>query len=64
MFKLICGKCGSVNVLEQSEKKKLGKEGANIIYGKGVQRKCTECDNEDFVIFKTWVGKDKSRTDN
>jgi predicted nucleic-acid-binding Zn-ribbon protein len=63
MFKLICGKCGSINVLEKSEEKILAGDGANIIHGKGVQRKCIECDNEDFVIFKTWVDKEKTRTD-
>jgi hypothetical protein len=63
MFKLVCGKCGSVNVLEKSGEKVLNRKGANLIYAKGIQRKCTECDNEDFIIFKTWAIKEKTRAD-
>ena len=33
-------------------------EQAELIRGEGIQRKCTECDNEDFVIFRTWVQKE------
>lgn len=55
MFKLTCGKCGSINVLEKSGHNILGREGNHIIYGEGIQRKCTECDNEDFSIFRTWI---------
>ena len=58
MFKLICGKCGSINVLEKSGDNILEQKSDSVIYGKGIHRKCTECDNEDFVIFKTWVQKD------
>ncbi|HYF82502.1 MAG TPA: hypothetical protein VEB00_05695 [Clostridia bacterium] len=55
MFKLTCGKCGSIYILEKSGRNILGREGDSIIYGEGIQRKCTECDNEDFTIFRTWV---------
>lgn len=53
-FKLICCNCGSENVLEKSCRDRLGCEGAVTVYGEGIQRKCTDCGNEDFAIFKTW----------
>lgn len=58
-FKSICCKCGSNNILEKSGQKMLDWIGDSAIYGEGIQRKCTECDNESFVIFKTWVQKKK-----
>lgn len=57
MFKVVCGKCGSVYVLEKSSENILDSKGNRVIRGEGIQRKCIECDNEDFVIFKTWVQK-------
>lgn len=56
-FKLICCKCGSDKILEKSSENKLDWEGDSTIYGYGIQRKCTECDNEDFVIHRTWGRK-------
>lgn len=53
----------SVNVLEKSGEKVLLRKGAYLIYAKGIQRKCTECDNEDFITFKTWAIKEKERAD-
>jgi hypothetical protein len=58
MFKLTCGKCGSINVLEKSGRNILDRECDRVIYGEGIQRKCTECDNEDFIIFRTWRQKE------
>jgi len=58
MFKLTCGKCGSINVLEKSGHNILDGKSDEVIYGEGIQRKCTECDNEDFTIIRTWVRKD------
>ncbi|MHB1391692.1 MAG: hypothetical protein ACYCYE_01175 [Clostridia bacterium] len=58
MFRLVCGKCGSVYVLEKSSENILDRNGDKVIRGEGIQRKCTECDNEDLVIFKTWMQRD------
>jgi hypothetical protein len=54
-FKLICSQCNSDNVLEKSEMKKLDWSGERAKYGEGIQRKCLDCNNETFVIFKTWL---------
>lgn len=58
MFKVVCAKCGSVYVLEKSGWSMLNSNVDSAIYGEGIQRKCTECDNEDFVIFRTWKQKE------
>ena len=57
-FKLICSKCGSDKILEESSENKLDWKSDSVIYGEGIQRKCTECDNEEFIIFRTWVQQD------
>lgn len=54
-FRLICGKCGSDLVLEKSGHKQLDWVADRIKYGEGIQRKCLKCDNEAFIIFKTWL---------
>ncbi|NJD01257.1 MAG: hypothetical protein FIA99_01360 [Ruminiclostridium sp.] len=56
-FKLICCQCGSDIVLEKSGKSKLDWSGKHIKYGEGIQRKCLNCSNESFEIFKTWLQK-------
>jgi hypothetical protein len=53
-FKVICCKCGSDKILEKSSRNQVDCEGTRIIYGEGVQRKCLDCDNEEFYVFKTW----------
>ena len=53
-FRLICGKCGSPNIIEKSGRNKLDWVGDRVKYGEGIQRKCLECDNECFIIFRTW----------
>jgi len=58
-FKLLCSRCGTDNVIVKSGEKRFDKVKGGFIYGKGVQRKCTQCSNEDFVIFETWVQKDQ-----
>lgn len=57
-FRLICCKCGSDKVLEKSSENTLEWSGDNAVHGEIIQRKCTECDNEDFTVLKTWVQKD------
>ena len=54
-FKLICSRCGSDKVLEKSGQSKLDWIGDQIKYGEGIQRKCLDCNNESFVIFRTWL---------
>ena len=54
-FKLICGRCGSNYVLEKSGVVRLTQVQGGYVYGEGMQRLCTECSNEDFIISKTWV---------
>lgn len=54
-FKLICCQCGSDKVLEKSARNKLDWTGDRVEYGEGIQRKCLDCDNESFVIFRTWL---------
>ncbi|MGE5630938.1 MAG: hypothetical protein ACM3TR_07575 [Caulobacteraceae bacterium] len=54
-FKIICSQCGSDKVLEKIEKKALDWLGARVKYGEGIQRKCQDCDNESFIIFRTWM---------
>lgn len=61
MFRLVCGKCGSINVLEKSGWSILDRKGDFEIYAEGIQRKCTECDNEDFVIFRTQMQQSKEK---
>lgn len=53
-FKLNCCQCGSDKVLEKSSKNNLDWAGDHIIYGEGIQRKCLDCNNESFIIFRTW----------
>lgn len=57
-FKLICSQCGSDKVIEKSGKNKLDWLGKHAKYGEGLQRKCLDCDNESFVIHRTWFQKD------
>ncbi|MFZ5969204.1 MAG: hypothetical protein ACOYVK_18770 [Bacillota bacterium] len=57
-FRLVCGQCGSDKVIEKSAKNKLEWLGGRGKYGEGIQRKCLDCDNESFIIFRTWVKKD------
>lgn len=54
-FKVICSQCGSDQVLEKSGRKKLDWLAERVRYGEGIQRKCLNCNNESFVIFKTWL---------
>lgn len=54
-FKLICCNCGSDKVLERNNESTLDWAGDTAILGEILQRKCTECDNEDFTILKTWM---------
>ncbi|KUO77698.1 MAG: hypothetical protein APF77_13225 [Clostridia bacterium BRH_c25] len=57
-FKLICSQCGSDKVLEKSSENKLDWIGDKAVYGEGIQIRCTECDNEEFMIFRTWTRRD------
>ncbi len=52
---MVCGQCGSDIILEKSGKVKLDWTGERIKYGEGVQRKCLNCNNEAFIIFRTWL---------
>ena len=52
-FKVTCCKCGSDNVLEMSSRKKIDWVSGRIKYALGIQRKCIDCDNEDFVVLRT-----------
>lgn len=54
-FKVICGKCGSDNIVEKSGKNTLDWVRDRPKIGEGIQRKCMDCDNESFVIFRTWL---------
>lgn len=54
-FRLICGQCGSDKVLEKNGISKLDWVGDRAKYGEGIQRKCLKCNNESFIIFKTWL---------
>ncbi len=54
-FKVICVKCGSDKILEKSGKNTLDWVGDCAKIGEGIQRKCLDCDNESFIIFKTWL---------
>ena len=57
-FKLICCKCGSDKVLEKSSENILEWAGDSAVHGEIIQRRCIECDNEDFTLLKTWMQKD------
>ncbi|MFA4885702.1 MAG: hypothetical protein WC601_08010 [Desulfotomaculaceae bacterium] len=54
-FRLICGNCGSDQVLEKSAQKQLDFMAGRVKYGEGIQRKCNNCANEDFIVFRTWM---------
>ena len=54
-FKLTCSQCGSDKVVEKSAKNNMGIVGVKIQYGEGIQRKCLDCNNEDLIIFRTWL---------
>lgn len=54
-FKLLCCKCGSDNVLEKSGRDKIDCEGGRAVHGEGIQRRCQDCDNEEFHIYRTWT---------
>lgn len=54
-FQLTCGKCHSDMVLEKIGHKQLDWVADRIKYGEGIQRKCLNCNNEDFIIFRTWL---------
>lgn len=54
-FRLVCCQCGSDLVLEKSGLKKLDWIGDRVKHGQGIQRKCLNCNNESFIIFKTWL---------
>lgn len=53
-FKLICSECGSDKIIEKNQRNKLFWLRGPVKYGEGIQRKCLDCDNESFVIYKTW----------
>lgn len=57
-FRLICGNCGSDKVIEKSGRNKLDWVADKVKYGEGIQRKCTDCSNEEFIIFRTWLQQD------
>ncbi len=57
-FKLVCCKCGSDNILEKSGVRRLVQGQEGCVHGEGIERLCTECNNEDFFITKTWVKND------
>ena len=59
-FRLICCRCGSANVIEKSGKRKLDCQGDRIKLGEGIERKCLDCSNETFVIFRTWDEETKN----
>ena len=59
-FKVVCCRCGSDNVLEKSGKSRLDWTGDRIEYGEGIQRRCQDCSNEAFVIFRTWLQEDQA----
>ena len=54
-FKVICNECGSENIMERSQNINVEKIGKHIKCAQGIQRKCLECSNEGFMIFKTWL---------
>jgi hypothetical protein len=54
-FKLICCKCGSDKVIEKSAKNKLDYIEEHIKYGEGIERKCLDCSNEAFIVYRTWL---------
>lgn len=54
-FKLICCQCGSDNIVERSGDKRLDCIGDSTVHAEGIQRKCTNCNNEAFVIIRTQV---------
>jgi hypothetical protein len=57
-FKIICSCCGSDKIVEKSAINRIGMVGTYEKYGEGMLRKCTDCDNEDFAIFRTWEQKE------
>jgi hypothetical protein len=59
-FKLTCGNCGSESVLIKSGHKLLDYIADRPKYGEGIQRKCLDCANEEFIIFKTGLRMDDS----
>lgn len=56
-FRLICCKCGCANIMERTAESTLEWAGDSALQGEIIQRKCIECDNEDFVILRTWIQK-------
>lgn len=54
-FKLTCSRCGSEKILEKSGENRLDWLGERVKYGEGIQRKCLHCNNESFIIFRTWL---------
>lgn len=54
-FRLVCGNCGSDSVLEKGGHRMLDCIEDRAKYGEGIQRKCLDCSNEEFIIFRTWV---------
>lgn len=53
-FKVVCCRCGSANVLEKSAIDEIDRDEAVVVYGEGIRRRCQECDNEEFRIYRTW----------
>lgn len=53
-FRTICCQCGSDKVIEKSAKNELSRSETRVNYGEGMQRRCQDCNNESFTIFKTW----------
>ncbi|PAB59846.1 hypothetical protein [Anaeromicrobium sediminis] len=56
-FKIICSQCGSDKVIEKSGKNKIDRLGKRVKYAEGIERQCLDCDNESFVIHRTWCEK-------
>lgn len=54
-FRLVCRQCGSDKVIEKSSRSKLDWSADRIKYGEGIKRICLDCNNEAFIIFKTWL---------
>jgi len=53
-----CSQCGSDKILEKNQRNEIDWLRDRVKYGEGVQRKCLDCNNEAFVIYKTWSKED------
>lgn len=52
-FKVICAECNSDKIMEMTSRKQIDWSAGRVKYALGIQRKCTECKNEDFTITET-----------